>query len=144
MKTVVVNSKSIKREWYVVDAANMVLGRLAGEVARLLNGKNKPAYSPNQDHGDYIIVINADKVRVTGKKADQKTYFRRSSQPGHAKFRTFKVQMGLDSRKVIQKAVHGMLPKTSLAKNMMRKLHVYKGAEHLHASQNPKIFQLQE
>jgi large subunit ribosomal protein L13 len=142
MKTAVVNEKSITRKWYVIDASEMILGRLASNVALLLSGKGKPAYSPNQDHGDYVIIINSDSVRLSGNKADKKQYFRHSRYPGGGKFRSFKEQMALDSTKVIQDAVHGMLPKTTLGRKIISKLHVYKGDSHPHAAQKPEPLSL--
>lgn len=142
MKTVVVNHKEIQREWYLVDAENAVLGRLASKVSQILRGKGKPAFSPNQDHGDNVVIINADKVRVTGNKADQKVYFRHSTYPGGGKTRTFKQQMESDPSKVIIDAIHGMLPKNALGRAMIRKLHTYAGPEHPHVAQNPKVLSL--
>jgi large subunit ribosomal protein L13 len=138
MKTVVVNTGDIARKWYVVDGRNRVVGRLATEVAKVLTGKGKCAYSPNQDHGDYVIVINADKVRLTGKKADTKTYFHHTGYAGGKKERPFKKQMALDSRQVVLHAVRGMVPKTTLGRAIMRKLHVYKGDTHPHVAQQPE------
>lgn len=137
MKTVVVDSKSISRKWYVVDASDQMLGRLASKVARVLIGKRKVAYSPNQDHGDYVIVINAEKAKLSGKKPETKRYFRHSTYPGGEKFRSFKEQMALDPTKVIQHAVHGMVPKNALGRAVMRKLHVYPKAEYPHQAQQP-------
>ncbi len=142
MKTVVVNHKEIKREWYLVDAEEVVLGRLASKVSQILRGKGKPAFSPNQDHGDNVIVINADKIRVTGNKADQKEYFRHSTYAGGGKTRTLRQQMELDSTKVINDAIHGMLPKNTLGRAMIRKLHTYSGPTHPHEAQNPKVLSL--
>jgi large subunit ribosomal protein L13 len=142
MKTIVVNSKSIERKWYVVDASGQMLGRLASNVATLLIGKRKVAYSPNQDHGDYVIIINADKAELSGTKAETKRYFRHSGYPGGEKFRSFKEQMELDSTKVIIHAVHGMVSKNALGRSIMGKLHVYKSAEHPHAAQQPVPFAL--
>lgn len=142
MKTVVVNSKSIARKWYVVDATDMVLGRMASKVAQILIGKGKPAYSPNQDHGDNIIITNADKITLTGKKVDTKTYFRHSTYPSGGKFRSFKEQMVLDSAKVIVDAIHGMVPKTTLGRTIMAKLHVYQSDVHPHAAQKPEVLSL--
>jgi large subunit ribosomal protein L13 len=139
MKTVVVNTQSIDRKWYVIDAASLTLGRLASKVAQLLIGKGKVAYSPNQDHGDNIIIINSDKVRLTGKKPDMKFYFRHSQYPGGAKFRSFKEQMQLDSSQVVIHAVHGMVPKNARGRAIMKKLHVYKNDNHPHAAQQPEI-----
>jgi large subunit ribosomal protein L13 len=138
MKTVVVNTSTISREWFVVDATNKVVGRLASTIAHMLIGKNKVAFSPNQDHGDNIIVINADKAKMTGKKTELKTYFRHSMYPGGKRERPYKKQMQLDSTKVIIHAVHGMVPKTKLGRAIMKKLHVYKNATHPHAAQQPK------
>ncbi len=142
MKTIVVNAKSIKREWYIVDAGSRTLGRVASKVAQLLMGKGKTAYSPNQDHGDNVIVINAEKVRLTGKKPETKTYFRHSMYPGGAKFRTFKEQMQLDPTKVILHAVHGMIPKNARGRAIMKKLHVYAGEAHPHRAQQPKPIEI--
>ena len=142
MKTVVVDTKSINRDWYVVDASEQTLGRFASKVARILIGKGKTAYSPNQDHGDYLIVINADKVKLTGIKPETKEYFRHSRYPGGGKFRSFKEQMTLDSTQVIIHAVHGMVSKNALGRAIMRKLHVYSGANHPHEAQQPKELSL--
>lgn len=142
MKTVVVNTESIERQWYVVDAASQTLGRLASKVAQLLIGKGKVAYSPNQDHGDNVIVINAGKIKLTGKKAQTKVYFRHSQYPGGAKFRQFKEQMQLDPSKVIIHAVHGMVPKNARGRAIMKKLHVYAGESHPHKAQQPKPINL--
>lgn len=142
MKTIVVNSNSIERKWYVVDATDVVLGRLASDVAKLLMGKGKPAYSPNQDHGDNVIVINAEKVVLTGKKEDTKTYFRHSGYAGGEKIRSYKEQQALDATVIIKKAVHGMCPKTKLGRAIEKKLHVYTGAEHPHTAQKPETISL--
>ncbi len=138
MKTVVVNADKIVRKWFVVDATDKVLGRLASEVATLLSGKRKPAFSPNQDHGDYVVIVNADKVAVTGTKAEDKTYFRHTGYPGNQKIRTFNVQMDLNSTRVVEHAVKGMLPKGPLGRSVLKKLHVYSGADHPHAAQQPE------
>ncbi len=142
MKTVVVNTDTIERKWYVVDANDLVLGRLTSKVANLLMGKGKPAYSPNQDHGDYIVVINAEKVALTGNKEDTKTYFRHSTYPGGEKFRSFKDQRDMDASVIIRKAVHGMLPKTKLGRAIERKLFVYAGDKHPHTAQKPEQLSL--
>jgi large subunit ribosomal protein L13 len=138
MKTVVVNTDDIARSWYVVDAKNKIVGRLASNLAKILTGKGKTAYSPNQDHGDNIIVINSDLVRLSGKKADMKTYFHHTGYAGGKKERPFKKQMALDSRQVIVHAVHGMIPKNTLGNAILRKLHVYKNEVHPHAAQKPQ------
>jgi len=137
MKTVVVNKDSIKHGWVVVDATNQMLGRLASKVANILIGKSKVAYSPNQDHGDFVIVINAEKVKLSGTKSETKSYFRHSTYPGGGKHRPFKEQMRLDSTQVVRHAVHGMVSKKPLGRAIMKKLHVYKNAEHPHAAQKP-------
>jgi large subunit ribosomal protein L13 len=137
MKTIVVNEKSIKHSWVIVDATNQMVGRLASKVANILIGKGKVAYSTNQDHGDYVIVINAEKIKLSGTKPEVKSYFRHSTYPGGGKFRSFKEQMSLDSTQVIRHAVHGMVSKNALGRAIMRKLHVYKNAEHPHAAQKP-------
>jgi large subunit ribosomal protein L13 len=142
MKTVVANTSDIQRQWYVVDAAELPLGRLASEVAGLLIGKKKPAYSPNQDHGDNVIVLNADKVRLTGRKAETKAYFRHSQYPGGAKLRPYKEQMAADSTEVVRHAVRGMVPKTTLGRAIFKKLHVYSGPEHPHSAQRPQELSL--
>jgi large subunit ribosomal protein L13 len=142
MKTVVVDTKSIERGWFVVDAAELTLGRLASKAAHVLIGKGKPAYSPNQDHGDYLIVVNADKVRLSGKKPDTKTYFRHSTYPGGDKTRTFEEQMTRDSTQVVIHAVKGMVSKNPRGRAIMRKLFVYSGSEHPHAAQQPKELKL--
>ncbi|MBD3321162.1 MAG: 50S ribosomal protein L13 [Chitinivibrionales bacterium] len=142
MKTVVMNHKEIARKWYLVDAKNKVLGRLASDIAGKLIGKNRPAYSPNQDHGDHIIVINADKVAVTGRKAEIKNYFRHSQYPGGEKIRSYKKQMELDSTRIIIHAVKGMVPKNTRGRAILKKLHVYSGESHPHEAQKPEPLSL--
>jgi large subunit ribosomal protein L13 len=142
MKTVVVPTQSIEREWYVVDGASQTLGRLASKVAQLLIGKGKVAYSPNQDHGDNIVVINADKVKLTGKKPETKFYFRHSQYPGGAKFRSYKEQMQIDPSQVVIHAVHGMVSKNARGRAIMKKLHVYAGDNHPHSAQQPKALSI--
>jgi large subunit ribosomal protein L13 len=142
MKTVVVDTASIERKWFVVDAAELTLGRLASKAAQILIGKGKVAYSPNQDHGDYLIVVNADKVRLTGSKPETKGYFRHSMYQGGDKIRSFKEQMALDSTKVVTHAVHGMVSKNPRGRAIMRKLFVYCGPDHPHVAQQPKELKL--
>lgn len=137
MMTKVVNTESISRRWYTVDAADMILGRLAGRIAGVLSGKGKVAYSPNQDHGDHVVVLNSDKIRVSGTKEEMKKYFRHSRYPGGGKTRTFAEQMSMDSTAVVKHAVKGMLPKTTLGRAMLKKLHVYPGDTHPHSAQQP-------
>jgi large subunit ribosomal protein L13 len=142
MKTVVVNTQTIEREWLVVDGASQTLGRLASKVAQLLIGKGKVAYSPNQDHGDHIVIINADKVKLTGKKPETKFYFRHSQYPGGAKFRSYKEQMQIDPSQVVIHAVHGMVSKNARGRSIMKKLHVYAGDNHPHSAQQPKAISI--
>ena len=127
---------AIDPRWYVVDAENMVLGRLASEVAKILRGKHKPMFTPHMDTGDFVIVVNASKVRVTGRKAEQKTYFKHTGYMGHDRQIPFATMIAKHPERVIEKAVFGMLPKSSLAKQeIRRKLRVYAGAEHPHVAQ---------
>jgi large subunit ribosomal protein L13 len=142
MKTVVIDTKTIQHDWYVVDATDQMIGRLASKVANMLIGKSKVAYSPNQDHGDYVIVINAEKAKLSGKKPHTKRYFRHSQYPGGEKFRSFKEQMALDPTQVIRHAVYGMVSKNALGKAIMKKLHVYRNAEHPHKAQRPTTVSL--
>ena len=134
MNTFMANPDKIERKWYVVDAEGCTLGRLASEVAKVLRGKNKPEYTPHVDTGDYVIVINADKVAVTGKKLDQKIYYSHSDYVGGMKEATLREMMAKKPEKVVELAVKGMLPKGPLGRQMFTKLHVYAGAEHAHAS----------
>ena len=139
MKTYSATPRDIEHQWYVVDAEGMVLGRLATEVAKIIRGKHKPMYTPHMDTGDNVIVINAAKVRVTGKKAEQKQYFRHTGYMGHERFTPFATMLEKHPERVIEKAVYGMLPKTALGRQVLRgKLRVYPGAEHPHTAQTPK------
>jgi len=141
MKTVVVNPNTITRGWYMVDATDVPLGRLASVVAALLEGKHKPSYSPNQDHGDNVVIINAQKVRFTGRKPDTKTYFRHSRQPGGGKRSTLRDRFAGNPAWVLQHAIRGMISRNSpLGRQILRKLHVYKGDTHPHAAQKPQPF----
>ena len=139
MKTFMASPEKIERKWYVVDAEGQTLGRLASEVAKVLRGKNKPEYTPHVDTGDYVIVINADKIKVTGKKLDQKMYYHHSDYVGGLKEATLREMMQKKPEKVIELAVKGMLPKGPLGRQMYTKLHVYAGAEHPHADQKPEV-----
>ena len=139
MKTFMASPATIDRKWYVVDAANMTLGRLASEVAKVLRGKNKPIFTPHIDTGDYVIVVNADKVKVTGKKLDQKIYYRHSEYVGGMKETTLREMMAKKPEKVVELAVKGMLPKGPLGRQMYTKLYVYAGPEHKHAAQKPEV-----
>lgn len=140
--TFMANASNIERKWYVVDAEGQTLGRLAAEVAKVLRGKHKPTFTPHVDTGDYVIVVNAAKVKLTGKKLIQKTYFRHSGYPGGSSF----IQAGhmLEKRpeRVVEMAVRGMLPKNKLGEQMYRKLNVYAGAEHPHQAQQPEELKL--
>ena len=138
MKTYSPKVSEIKREWHVIDATGQVLGRLATRVARLLMGKHKPIFSPNLDVGDYVVIINADKVRVTGEKAKQKVYYRHSGYPGGLKSITYDKLMQTNPTRAIEHAVKGMLPHTRLGAKMMKKLRVYVGDTHPHLSQTEK------
>ncbi|MCL0088358.1 50S ribosomal protein L13 [Dehalococcoidia bacterium] len=135
MKTYSTKASDIKRDWHVIDASGRTLGRLATEVARLLRGKHKPMYAPHLDTGDYVIVVNAGKVRVTGNKSSQKTYWRHTGYPGGIKSITFEKLMDAHPTRVIEHAVRGMLPKNPLGRAMFRKLKVYEGPTHPHHAQ---------
>ena len=130
---------TIDRKWYVVDATGMTLGRLASEVAKVLRGKNKPIFTPHIDTGDYVIVINAEKIAVTGKKLDQKIYYRHSDYVGGLKQATLREKLSKKPEEVIELAVKGMLPKGPLGRQMFKKLFVYAGPEHKHAAQKPEV-----
>jgi large subunit ribosomal protein L13 len=131
--------KDIEQRWFVVDADGMVLGRLASEVAKILRGKHKPTFTPHMDTGDNVIVINASKVRVTGRKAEQKEYFHHTGYMGHERFTPFATMIAKHPERVIEKAVYGMLPKSSLARqSLRRKLRVFAGPEHDHKAQQPQ------
>ncbi len=138
MKTFMASPSTIERKWYVMDAANMTLGRLASEVAKVLRGKNKAIFTPHMDTGDFVIVVNADKVKVTGKKLDQKIYYRHSGYVGGMKETTLREMMAKKPERVVEHAVKGMLPKGPLGREMYTKLHVYAGPEHKHAAQKPE------
>ena len=138
MNTYMANPDKIERKWYVVDAEGQTLGRLASEVAKVLRGKNKPVYTPHVDTGDYVIIVNADKVAVTGKKMDQKIYYHHSEYVGGMKETTLKEMMAKKPEKVLELAVKGMLPKGPLGRSMYTKLFVYAGPEHKHEAQKPE------
>ena len=139
MKTFMPSQATIERKWYVVDATDMTLGRLASEVAKVLRGKNKAIFTPHMDCGDYVIVVNASKVKVTGKKLDQKIYYHHSDYVGGMKETTLREMLAKKPEKVVELAVKGMLPKGPLGRQMYTKLHVYAGAEHDHAAQKPEV-----
>ena len=138
MKTFMASPSTIDRKWYVVDATGYTLGRLASEIAKVLRGKNKPIYTPHLDMGDYVIVVNADKVKVTGKKLDQKIYYHHSGFVGGLKETTLREKLAKKPEEVIELAVKGMLPKGPLGRDMYKKLFVYAGPEHKHAAQKPE------
>lgn len=138
MKTYMPSAKTIERKWYVVDATDMTLGRLASEVAKVLRGKNKPVFTPFMDMGDYVIIVNAEKIKVTGKKLDQKIYYHHSDYVGGMKTATLREKLANKPCDVVEKAVRGMLPKGPLGEQMYRKLFVYAGPEHKHAAQKPE------
>ncbi|MFG6384774.1 MAG: 50S ribosomal protein L13 [Lachnospiraceae bacterium] len=138
MKTFMASPATIERKWYVVDAQGKTLGRLASEIAKVLRGKNKPIYTPHIDTGDYVIVVNADKVKVTGKKLAQKIYYHHSEYVGGMKETTLKEMLANKPERVVELAVKGMLPKGPLGRQMYKKLFVYAGPEHKHEAQKPE------
>ena len=142
MKSFMASPSTIERKWYVVDATGHTLGRLASEIASILRGKNKPTFTPHIDTGDYIVVVNADKIKVTGKKMDQKVYYHQSDYVGGMKEQTLKEKMAKKPEDVIYLAVKGMLPKGPLGREMITKLHVYAGADHKHQAQKPEVLEI--
>jgi large subunit ribosomal protein L13 len=145
MKTFTATPKDIQRRWLLIDADGMVLGRLASEIAKLIRGKHKPTFTPHMDTGDHVIVINAAKVRVTGRKAEQKQYFRHTGYMGHERFTPYATMIEKHPERVVEKAVFGMLPKSALGRQTLRlKLKVYAGGEHPHAAQQPTVINLKK
>ena len=142
MKSYMASPATIERKWYVVDATDKTLGRLSSQIASVLRGKNKPTYTPSMDTGDYVIVVNADKIKVTGKKMDQKMYYRHSDYVGGMKEATLKEMMAKKPEDVIKLAVKGMLPKGPLGRQMIKKLHVYAGPEHKQQAQKPEALEI--
>ena len=142
MKTFMASPATIDRKWYVVDAEGMTLGRLASEVAKVLRGKNKPIFTPHIDTGDYVIVVNADKIKVTGKKMDRKIYYNHSDYVGGMKETTLKEKMAKKPEDVIRLAVKGMLPKGPLGRDMITKLYVYAGPDHKQQAQKPEVLEI--
>ncbi|HKT07525.1 MAG TPA: 50S ribosomal protein L13 [Gemmatimonadaceae bacterium] len=143
MKTYSATPSDIEHRWFVVDADGLVLGRLASEVAKIIRGKHKPMFTPHMDTGDHVIVINASKVRVTGRKAEQKRYFRHTGYMGHERYTPFASMLAKHPERVVEKAVFGMLPKTALGRQKLRlKLRVYPDAQHPHAAQQPVVLNL--
>ncbi len=141
MKSYLAKEKEVERKWYIIDAEDKVLGRLASEVASILRGKKKPIYTPNVDTGDYVIVINADKIRLTGKKWDQKQHVYHTGYPGGRREVSYKEILEKHPERIVQYAVKGMMPKNSLGRRMFRKLKVYAGSEHPHEAQCPETYE---
>ncbi len=141
-KTSIPQIDSIERQWYLVDAENQTLGRLATEVAAVLRGKNNPNFTPHLDTGDFVVVVNAEKIRVTGNKSTQKLYRRHSGRPGGMKTETFEALQERIPERIVEKAIKGMLPHNALGRQMYRKLKVYKGSEHPHSAQKPQTLEL--
>ncbi len=141
-KTINPSIDSINRQWYLVDAENQTLGRLATEVAAVLRGKNKPNFTPHLDTGDFVVIVNAEKIQVTGRKGTQKLYRRHSGRPGGMKVETFNALQERIPERIIEKAIKGMLPHNALGRQLFRKLKVYKGSEHPHVAQNPQVLSL--
>ena len=139
MNSFMANPAKVERKWYVVDATGYTLGRLASEVAKVLRGKNKPIFTPHIDTGDYVTIVNAEKIKVTGKKLDQKIYYHHSDYVGGMKETTLREMLAKKPEKVVELAVKGMLPKGPLGREMFTKLHVYAGAEHPHTAQKPEV-----
>ena len=142
MKSYMANPAKIERKWYVVDADGQVLGRMAAQVASVLRGKNKPEFTPHEDVGDYVIIVNAEKVKVTGRKLEQKIYYHHSEYVGGMKETTLREMMAKKPEKVVELAVKGMLPKGPLGRQMLKKLHVYAGPEHKQEAQKPEVLTL--
>ncbi|WP_130807940.1 50S ribosomal protein L13 [Senegalia massiliensis] len=142
MKSFIAKPHEIERKWYIIDAEGKKLGRLASEVAKILRGKNKPIYTPHVDTGDHVIIINAEKVELSGKKLDQKLYRYHTNHPGGLKEMTYKRLMQEKPELAVQKAVRGMLPKNSLGRQMIKKLKVYSGTEHNHDAQKPEVYEI--
>jgi len=138
MKTYIPKESGIQRKWYLVDAEGKILGRLASKIAQILSGKDKPIYTPHLDVGDFVVVINAEKVKVTGGKEEKKIYYSHSGYPGGLRERTYQEQLNKKPQDIIRKAVRGMLPKSKLGRQMFKKLKVYVGSEHPHQAQRPE------
>ncbi len=141
-KTITPSISSISRNWYLVDAENQTLGRLATEVASVLRGKNKPNFTPHLDTGDFVVVVNAEKIKITGNKGSQKLYRRHSGRPGGMKVETFNSLQERIPERIVERAIKGMLPHNALGRQLFRKLKVYRGSQHPHAAQNPMTFKL--
>jgi large subunit ribosomal protein L13 len=142
MKSYMARPREVERNWYLIDAEGQTLGRLATEIARLLCGKNKPKYTPHVDTGDFVVVVNAEKVVVTGRKAEQKVYYRHTGYPGGLRETSYEVMLRRKPTEVLRKAVRGMMPKTRLGRQQLRKLKIYAGPEHPHEAQNPQPYEV--
>ena len=142
MKSYMARPHEVERKWYVVDAEGKHLGRVASEIARVLRGKNKPQYTPHVDVGDFVVVVNADRVAVTGKKAEQRVYRRHSGFPGGMKETSYEQMLARKPTEILRKAVYGMMPKTRLARNQFKKLRIYAGSEHPHSAQDPQTLEV--
>ena len=142
MKSYMARPRAVERKWYLIDAEGQTLGRLATEIARLLRGKNKPQYTPHIDTGDFVVVVNAEKVVVTGKKAEQKVYYRHSGYPGGLKETSFESMLERKPTEILRRAVRGMMPKTRLGRRQLKKLKIYAGPEHPHEAQNPQPYEV--
>jgi len=143
MKTVSIRKEDVKREWFVVDATGKVLGRLASQVAHILRGKHKPVFTPHVDTGDHVIIVNAEKIRLTGAKMEQKVYYHHTGYPDGLKAESMKRLMEEKPEKLLRRSIWGMLPKNRLGRAMLKKLRVYRGPQHPHAAQNPKPIDLE-
>jgi large subunit ribosomal protein L13 len=141
MKTYSQKASEVQRDWYVIDASNQVLGRLATQIATLLRGKHKPTYTPSMDGGDFVIVVNAEKIHLTGRKPFQKTYYRHSGYPGGMRAISYKMMMTKHPDRILRLAVKGMLPKNRMGRHILKKLRIYAGPTHPHAAQQPKVYQ---
>ena len=140
MKTYHQRPAEVQRDWYVVDATAQVLGRLATRIATLLRGKHKPTYTPSIDGGDFVIVVNCEKIKITGKKADQKIYYRHTGYPGGLKATPYKMMLAKHPDRILRNAVKGMLPKNRMGRHLLTKLRIYAGPRHPHAAQQPKVW----
>ncbi len=142
MKSYVARPHEVERRWHLIDAEGQTLGRLATEIARVLRGKNKPQYTPHVDTGDFVVVVNAEKVVVTGRKAEQKVYYRHTGYPGGLKETSYEVMLQRKPTEILRRAVRGMMPKTRLGRQQLRKLKIYAGPEHPHEAQNPQPYEV--
>jgi large subunit ribosomal protein L13 len=143
MKSYMARPAQVEREWHLIDAEGQTLGRLATEIVRLLRGKNKPQYTPHVDTGDFIVVVNAEKVAVTGKKAEQKVYYRHTGRPGGLKETSYEVMLDRKPTEILRKAVKGMMPRTRLGRQQLGKLKIYAGPEHPHEAQSPQPYEVE-